>query len=265
MKKFLTTLLILIIIAGAALFFGWAQLGIPPDACGVIISKTHGLYPHLVQPGKFRWVWYKLIPTNTMTIVLRLNPVNHEFFAENTLPSGATYSAFAGIEDDFSWKIHASIIFSLDPDAVIPLFKDNKVSSQADLTKYEKELADQIEGVILRRIEQEENAAQVELLLKNGENLWFNNEILTQFPFLRAFSFRVKSAKFPDFALYKQAKSLYEVYIAVQKEYAAGDVRERARNRIDTMYRFDELELYGALLTKYPVLLDYLHLDNGKK
>jgi len=265
MKKFLVTLVILIILAVAALLFGWAQLGIPPDACGIIISKTHGLYPHLVQPGEFRWIWYKLIPTNTQTIVLRLNPFNHEFIAENTLPSGKTYSAFAGIEDDFSWKINASVIFSLSPDAVIPLFNDKTISSQTDLYQYEKELAGQIEGVILRQIEKEENAAQVELLLKNGENPWFDSQILAQFPYLRSFSFKTKSAKFPDFALYRQAKSLFEVYLAVQKEYAAGDVRERAKNRIDTMFRFDELELYGALLTKYPVLLEYLSLNNGKK
>jgi len=265
MKKFFTTVLVLVIIAGAALFFGWAQFGIPPDGYGVIRSKTHGLYPRLVRPGEFQWIWYKLIPTNTQTVVLRLNPVNHEFAAENALPSGRVYSAFAGIDGDFSWSINAAISFNINPDTVIPLFEANTVNSQDDLARYEKDVAGQIEGLILRRMEQEDNEARVEELLKNGENPVFEREILNRFPFLQNFSFRVKSAKYPDFALYRQAKGLFEDYMVVQKEYASGDMKERAKNRIDSMFRFDELEVYGALLTKYPVLLEYLALEKGKK
>jgi len=265
MKKFFITILILLIIAGAAVFFGWAQSGIPPDSCGVIRSKTHGLYPYLVQPGEFRWIWYKLIPTNTETIVLRLVPVNHEFISENTLPSGKMYSVFAGIEGDFSWKINATISFNIDPDAIIPLFSANTISSQEDLTRYERDLTGQIQSFILRYIEQEENTAQIELLLKKGENSWFENEILNQFPSLQNFSLTVISANSPDFFLYRQTKGLFESYIAAQKAYVTVDIQERAKNRMDSMFRFDELEQYGALLSKYPILLEYLSMENGKK
>jgi len=265
MKKFLTTLIFLVIIAGAVLFFGWAQLGIPPDGYGVIRSKTHGLYPELVQPGKFLWIWYKLIPTNTVTTVLRLNPVSHEFTAESALPSGKVYSTFAGLDSDFSWKINAVISFSINPDTIIPLFSANTVNSQDDLTRYEKDIASQIEGFIVRRIELEENYEQVEKLLKNGENPWFEGEITHEFPFLQNFSIKIKSAMYPDFDLYRQTRVLFEDYMAVQKEYASGNVREMAKNRIDSKLHFDELELYGALLTKYPILLEYMALQNSKK
>jgi hypothetical protein len=53
--------------------------------------------------------------------------------------------------------------------------------------------------------------------------------------------------------------------MTVQKAYATRDIQERAKNRIDSMFRFDELEQYGSLLTKYPILLEYLALENGKK
>jgi len=265
MKKFFRTLLVLIIIAGIALFFGWAQLGIPPDGYGVIRSKSHGLYPRLVQPGEFLWIWYKLIPTNTETTVLHLNPVNHVFTAESTLPSGKIYSTFAGIKGDFSWRINGDLSFRISPDAVIPLFSANTVSSQEDLNRYEKDVAGQIEGLILRYIGQEDLSGEVEALLKDGENPWFEGEIMKQLPFLNNLSLRVKSAKFPDFELYRQAKALFENYMTIQKDYASGDMRERAKNRMDAMFRFDELELYGALLTQYPILLDYMALEKGKK
>jgi len=247
------------------LLFGWAQLGIPPDGYGVIRSKSHGLYPHLVQPGEFKWIWYKVIPTNTETTVLRLNLVTHEFSAENVLPSGKIYSTFAGIDGDFSWNIKAVISFSISPDAIIPLFEANTINSQEDLTRYEKDIAGKIEGLILQRIEQEENAAHFEELLKDGENPWFEKEILNQFPVLHNFSFTVKSAKYPDFALYRQVKALFEDYITLQKDYISSNNQEKAKKRIDLMIRFDELELYGALLTKYPILLDYMKVENGKK
>ena len=265
MKKFFRTLLVLVIIAGAVLFFGWAQLGIPPDGYGVIRSKTHGLYPRLIQPGEFLWIWYKLIPTNTETTVLRLTLINYEFTTESVLPSGKVYSAFAGIDDDFSWKVNAAVSFSINPDAIIPLFSANTISSQEELTRYEKDITGQIEWFIMRRIEQENNFAEVEKLLKDGVNPWFEREIMNQFPTVYNCSLKVKSAKFPDFALYRQAKGLYEEYMAVQKEYTAGDIRAKAKNRIDTMLRFDELELYGALLTKYPILLEYLATHDNKK
>jgi len=53
--------------------------------------------------------------------------------------------------------------------------------------------------------------------------------------------------------------------MAVQKEYASGNIREMVKTRIDSKLHFDELELYGALLTKYPILLEYMALENRKK
>jgi len=247
------------------LFFGWAQFGIPPGDYGVITSKTHGLYPHLIQPGEFKWIWYKLIPTNTTTTVLRLNPITHEFNVRRSLPAGRTYAAFAGIDGDFSWEINAVISFSLSPYVIIPLFIDKTISSQEDLIRYEQRLALDIENFILRSAEQEDNVGQIEAMLKNGENPQFQKEIIAQFPVMYNFSFKINSARLPDFALYRHAKGLFEDYLTLQKNYISDHIEEKAKNRIDKIIRLDELELYGALLTKYPVLLEYLVLENSKK
>jgi hypothetical protein len=255
MKKFLVTFLILVILAGLGLFFGWAHLGVPPDAYGLIRSKTHGVDTRLVKPGEFRWVWYKLIPTNTTTAVFRLNPVSHEFSARGTLPSGRIYAAFAGMEDDFSWEIRAAFSFSLQPEALVPLVTAQNIGDQEELARYEKELAADIETFILQRI----NA--LEGLLEDGENPELEREVAGQFPLIENFSLRVKSAQFPNYDLYRQARGLYEQYIALQREMMSGELREKARSRIESYRRFDELEQYGALLTKYPILLDYLVLE----
>jgi len=255
MKKFLVTLLILGILAALGLFFGWAQQGVPPDSYGLIRSKTYGLDTRLVKPGEFRWVWYKLIPTNTTTAVFRLNPVSHEFSAQGTLPSGRIYAAFAGMEDDFSWELRAAFSFNLRPEALVPLVTDRNIGDQEELTRYEKELAADIEIFILRRMN------TLEVLLKDGENPELERAVQEQFPLIDNFSVRVKSAQFPNYDLYRQAQGLYEQYISLQRDMMSGELREKAKNRIESYHRFDELEQYGALLTKYPILLDYLALE----
>jgi hypothetical protein len=259
MKKFFVTLLILAILAGLGLFFGWAQQGVPPDAYGIIRSKTYGLDTRLVIPGEFRWVWYKLIPTNTTTVIFRLNPVSHEFSAHDTLPSGRMYAAFAGMDDDFSWEIRAAFSFSLRPEALVPLVNAQNISGQDELDAYENGVAADIETFILRRMD------ALEGLLKDGESPELERAVQGQFPLIEHFSLKVKSAQFPNFDLYRQAKGLYEQYIALQRDMMSDDLREKARSRIESYQRFGELEQYGALLTKYPILLDYLALENGRR
>lgn len=265
MKKFLTTFFILLILAGLGFFFGWAQMGISPGAIGVIVSKSHGVDTSPVRPGEFRWVWYKLIPTNAKTVVLRLAPVSGEISAKNVLPSGRIYSGLVGINTDFSWEIDALFSFSLSPDAVIPLVAANIIGSQEDLARYEAGIAGQIEDLILRRLNfSEEFVSEIEILLNEGASPALEHEIAERFPQITDFSLEVASAKFPDFAMYRTAKGLYEDYIARQREYIAVDLREKARNQMEIYSRLGELELYGALLSKYPILLEYLTLENSK-
>ena len=259
-------MLVLIILAGLALFFGWAQRGVPPDSYGVMRSKTHDIDPALIMPGKFRWVWYRLIPTNVKMTVLRISPASRSVSANGSLPSGAVYSAFAGFDENFSWEIGAAFSFSIQPGALVQLVTKNNIGTQEDLVKYQNDTAEQIEAYILRRVNSgDEFASQIEDLLQNGQSPQLESEIQEQFPLIENFSLTVKSAKFPDFGLYKMVKGLYDEYVARQKEYITGDLREKAKDRIDSRFRFDELELYGELLTKYPILIDFMALENSIK
>jgi hypothetical protein len=257
MKKFITTLLILLILGGLGFFFGWAQMGVPPDAYGVIRSKSHGIDPRLVSPGEFWWVWYKLIPTNAQTSIFRIKPVNHAFSARNTLPSGMVYSAFAGLEDTFYWEMNASFSFTLKPEALVQLVSDENISTQEELVQYENDTAEQIEASIQRRMNLgNEYAIYIESLLKYGESPDFEREIQEQFPLISGFSMTVKSAILPDYALYQHVKSLHEGYISAQREYLTQGLGEKAKSRMESQLRFGELEQMGSLLTRFPILLE---------
>jgi hypothetical protein len=127
------------------------------------------------------------------------------------------------------------------------------------LTRYENNIAAQIEIFILRRMD------ELEGLLKDGESLQLDREIQGEFPLIENFSIKIKSARFPDYKLYRQAQGLYEDFITLQRDIISGELRDKAKDRIESYHRFDELERYGALLSKYPLLLDYLALENGER
>ncbi|HCC36693.1 MAG TPA: hypothetical protein DEQ14_03240 [Treponema sp.] len=257
MKKFLIVLLVLIILGGVVFFAGWAQIAVPPGACGVLHSKTHGVDPQLVQSGEFRWVWYKLIPTNVTVKIFRLKPVQRTINAAGSLPSGEVYSAFAGNEMDFSWQFNASFSFSVNQQNLVDIVSKNGIDNQEDFEKYEQNLAGGIEAFILKNLVSGENTSDLEAFM-TGFSEKIETSVMKNFPVIRDFSCLVTNVRFPDFILYRQVRGLYEDYIAAQRNHAVSSLREKAESRMDAIARFDELEKYGELLTKYPILLEYM-------
>jgi hypothetical protein len=258
MKKVLGFLFVLAL-AGTAFFFGWAQLPVPPGSYGVLRSKTHGVDGAPIRPGEFRWVWYKLIPTNAQTLVFALNPVSTPVSISGSLPSAATYAATAGISADFSYRIEASLSFTLKPDALPTLVVGKGVTDQAGLESYEKGLSREIGSFALAHLEAHAAEGDFPGGGQQGAAI-LEAELLQAFPDIENLSFAVHSAKLPDFALYAMVRSLYDEYLARQKELLRAEIAARAERNVDSLFRFDELEKYGELLTKYPVLLQYLAL-----
>jgi hypothetical protein len=264
MKKFIAALIILILLGGAVFFFGWAQLTVPPGTYGIMRSKTHGVDPRLIREGEFRWVWYKLIPTNVDIAVYRLDRVEHPFTVKNTLPSGGAYAAFAGITADLSYEVSADLSFSINPDFLISLITDNNIGSQADLDAFETTVAGTIESFILYRTGLAgEAAGDFEDMFRTGSSPELENAVKESFPYIENINCLIRTAQFPDFALYRQVRGIHEDFLSRQQEYLSGGLMEKAETRIDSRLRFDELARYGELLTKYPVLLQYLAVENG--
>ena len=262
MKKFFISLVIIIALCGAAFFFGWVQFSVPPGSYGVINSKTHGTDPEVVRSGEFRWLWYKLIPTNVQIAVFRIEPVKFHVDFSSSLPSGESYASFAGLGADFSWELKGEISFSLDPQALVSESSAHNFSGQEDLDARLQETARGIEVIILRVLSSAEtDSLRIERILSGNSDPEMEREVKSQFPQIRDFSFVIQSAKYPDFILYRQTRLLYEEFLAKQREYVAEAFGRRAESRIESQFHFEELERYGELLTKYPVLLEYLAMN----
>jgi hypothetical protein len=261
MKKALGLFIVLMILAGAAFFFGWAQLPTPPGSYGVLRSKTHGLDPAVIREGEFRWVWYKLIPFNAATLVFAPNLVSVPVSVGGTLPLAATYAAKTGVSADFSYSIEAEFSFSVKPGSLPSLALTRGIKDQAGLEEYEKSLAREIDFFARERLEAYAAREQLEGA-PHGEDLRsaaarLEGEIERAFPDVENLSYAIHSARMPDFALYAMVRSLYGDYLDRQKELLAAEIAAGAERSVNTLFRFDELEKYGELLTKYPVLLQY--------
>lgn len=262
MKKFFFVFFVLVVLAGLGFFFGWAQYRVPPGSYGVMRSKTHGLDRLPVREGRFRWIWYKLIPGNVEITLFRPERRDVSFSLEGTLPSAGVYASFAGIDADFSWSLSGSFSFSLDGDSLIPLIETRDIGNQEELNAWEDTLGDEIRGLILGYFGRMEEAGMEEIT-GAGTSPALEAEIRAACPFIGDFSLHIREARFPDPALYRRIRGMFEDYLAGQQEFLSARLREKAENRAESRSRFDELDRYGELLTKYPVLLRYLALEKG--
>jgi hypothetical protein len=265
MKKALGFFIVLSILAGAAFFFGWAQFPTAPGSYGALRSKTHGMDPTVIRAGEFRWVWYKLIPTNTETLIFTPRRVSVPVAVRGTLPLADTYAEKTGITADFSYALEADLSFSIKPDSLPSLALTRGVTDQAALEEYEQSLARELDFFARERLAayaaQDQISGGPEPLGDlRAVSARLEGELGSEFPDVENLSYDIRSAKMPDFALYATARSLYDDYLALQKELLGGEIAERAEQSFNEQLRFAELEKYGALLTKYPVLLQYLEL-----
>jgi len=267
MKKFIITLFILVVLGGAGFFIGWVQLSVPPGSYGIINSKTHGVDKQVVQSGEFRWVWYKLIPTNVQITVFRLETVKSALDFNSSLPSGNSYAEFAGLAaKEFSWNLSGEISFNVDPDKLISLVSHNNITDQEGLDAYLNDITRNMKIIILRTLTSvDTDSIRLEKILSGNPDAQIEQEIKSRFPEVRDFSFVITSAMFPDFILYRQVRLLYEEFLAMQREYVTAGFAKRAETHIETQLRFGELERYGELLTKYPILMDYLAMTMDKE
>jgi len=266
MKKFLFVLFLLLVLGGAVFFLGWAQLTVPPGSYGVMRSKTHGLETEVIRDGEFRWIWYKVIPTNAKVSVYTINPVKRSINASGVLASGDVYAALAGVNADFSWEISGNISFSLKPEKLPEFTEKENISDNEGLRKAEENLAAKVETLALQRLKNyvgNANDEEINALAFAASNPQMNSEIQSLIPEIENLNCTINFVRIPDYALYQSLFSLYKEYLARQNAVLSLGVTNEAERRINLRTRMEELAQYGELLTKYPILIQYLNIEKN--
>ena len=266
MKKFLFVLILLLALAGTIFFLGWAQLTVPPGSYGVMRSKTHGLENEVIRDGEFRWFWYKAIPTNAKVSVFNIGPVKRSVRSSGNLSSGMVYAALAGLDADFSWEISAEISFNLKPEYLPELTERENINDSGGMKGIEENLASRVENLLLQRLKsyaESEDGAKLESLVFASSLPEMAAEIQAAIPGIENLTCTIQALRLPDYTLYRSIRALYQEYMSRQSAILSQDVTREAERRINVRIRLEELGQYGELLTKYPILLDYLAIEKG--
>ena len=123
MKNFICFLIILIF-CGFIFFVGWTQIKVKPGNIGIVQSKTSGINKKPVIPGTFSWHKEFLIPTNAQINKFEYKPYN----------GTKTISGKRSSNYDYSFTFQISL--SYEPELIIDLLTDNKISNQDDFEQY---------------------------------------------------------------------------------------------------------------------------------
>ena len=263
MKKFLFFLILLIVLGGAGFFLGWTHLTVPPGSYGVLRTKTHGLDSTVIQDGEFRWLWYKLIPTNAEVSVFTLPPLRSSFRSLGALSSGQIYAEVAGVNADFTWEISGGIGFNLRPEYLPEIVVRENISDDEGLRIVEGNIASRMENLIVQRIRSyADDGERLESLVFMPFLPDLNSEMERLFPEIENLVININVLRLPDLVLYQSLRALYQEYLAFQNAILSEDTLKEAERRINTRIRIEELTQYGELLTMYPILLEYIALEH---
>ena len=206
MKKFLISLFILIIFSAFVFFFGWTQYQVKPGEFGVVISKTNGIDETPIQNGEFSWYWQFLLPTNAILKTFTVEPVFVTKQIKGTLPSGDFYASYTP-KETFDYSFEFSMSLTVSEQNVITLLKEDKITTQNDLSQYISNCADTIAQLAasfyLKKIQDNPN---FRLESVKRDELLRAIKFYEDCPLIELMNFSLVSSKVPDFELYDKLK-----------------------------------------------------------
>lgn len=264
MRKFFVSLVVLVVAAGVAFYFGWVQFQLPADSYGVIFTKTGGFEQEVVKPGAFVWRWQRLLPTNLTLFVFHLSAQEDRITSEGTLPSGTLYAQFLEGKPSFSYNITVDVSYVLNPDALPRLMMDDHVTPKnldAWYASFSKRLSTAIDSYIAAQAATSPRAA----FGLNGLQPGMQKELEKHFPEVRFTSVAPRTVEMPDLTLYEKAR---EQYLAIMgAEEKARQTAAVTKTNLDALaaQKIELLRKYGELFNQYPVLLKFLDLAPAKR
>lgn len=257
-KKILADCIILLIVAVFVFFIGWLQISVKAGSCGVMVSKTGGIYEKPVLPGSFTWRWERLLPTNVDLRIFKTAPYTSKQVVSGSLPSAELYRAQIKDNPDFSYRATLSVTLSATPQNLIALVQKYDIRSQEDLEK----VFDQKAAVAAKKV-MEYFIDQKEIDLSFSANAVTDEELAdlvrkneNDFDYITIIAVEAIDARIPDLSLYRTAKESFLEYQKTVDAELKKHAGEQALSIIEEDRSMERLEKLGQLLQKYPQLQD---------
>ena len=262
MKKFVISLIILIILAGVVFYFGWIQFRIPEGSYAVVFSKTGGYESRAIPAGEFAWRWEALLPTNLTLHSYTGDPHTATLRTSGSLPSADLYSRQLEENPSFDYSLRLIVRYRFDPERLPELLADEVVDPENLVSWYEDRedgMRQQLLGIVsdnLSTLAEAEETAAVSVELAD----LIREDLAMTYPYLSITSVIPSQVELPDLRLYRVARDLYFAELDARREAVSRSGVDAASQELQQQSRVTRLERYGAVLSEYPSLLEYFNL-----
>lgn len=298
MKKAKIGWVVLILLFAAAAFGfwrGWVQFSVGIDECGVLVSKTGGVYSHPIVQGHFLWRWEPLLPTNARLLTFSTQSVRFERHVRGALPSADLYSLQIRQAPDFTYEFAFDIDLQLTPESLVALVRERRVRSHEELSDYLERGADRIAAlsaqfllaesaraplIPLSALATEQIAAGIKATAvddaarvlgdtmadtrersdEDGTDMVAQDDDMgiLSLDGIQLRGIAVRMARVPDFDLYDRAKATYDGFQSLVDDELATLARRQAESIVSDNRAVNRLTKIGETLKKYPELSDVL-------
>ena len=256
-RKFFSTLLFLLIVAGCVFFIVWIQFLVKPGTCGIMTSKTGGLYSKPIIYGEFLWRWERLLPTNVTITLYPLQAHEYDKQISGSLPSADVYARQVEPKPDFSYNFDFHINLSVEPKQIYDLVKSKTIeNTKESLDQYLEKRAELASNAISEWFINDKNSVNLVMpttLTDNQVSEALKN-ISREFTGVTVVSVEIKKAHVPDIAIYESAKRTFSAY----EDELNSNLNEMAKQQASILAEADNemkrLEKFASLLEKYPQL-----------
>ena len=266
MKKHVISLILIIVCALAVFFIGWVEFRVPAGKCGVMVSKTGGVYRRAIRSGHFDWRWECLLPTNVRIRTFKIEPLAFTKTVSGALPSAELYSNLLEGKPDFSYRFSLSLTMNISAESLPAFVKRSGAAEQNELEQYVSGEAENLAHAVAHFV--------LDTALKNPSSViaasFSDTELLEhvrsdqRFSKFEIASVHINELHVPDTGLYNIAKSTYETYqekLKATLEKTGGKQAAQAAADYLELERFSRL---GRILSEYPLLIQFLSVSSGK-
>ena len=266
----LISILLLLGAAGVIFVAGWIQILLPPATYGVLFSKTGGYDPEVMEPGVFVWRWERVIPNNVTLFLFEVQPHSIATPISGELPSAAAVASMlpgAGGAADFRYQATVTVTFAVRPEALPALVSEEGLTPQ-DLDHWTRTKGTAVGRAALELLQRRAQAtALTDLAALEAEIL---EPLAASYSELQVLGVRFSDLHLPDIEVYDRGRSAYlelmDAQYAARRAAVVDLAHERERGLAAQETRRAALQVlreYGAVLQEYPVLIQFLALQNG--
>ncbi len=261
MRKFILILILLILAAGTAFYFGWVQFRLPPGTVGVVFTKTSGWDSEVVEAGEFSWRWEALLPTNLSLYVVDSEPVTVAVSSQGNLPSGSLYGGFLEGSPAFDYEVSFDVTYRIDLEQLPALIEEGVIEG-SNVSAWYDSMNDRIEAqaldLVADAMEATSESSPGERVSRFSESM--KERLSTAMSEAEIVSVSPRQITLPDVGLYLEAREMYFSAMDVRQSAIEEAMATASTEEVIEEARLGALRRYGEVLAEYPVLLDYFKL-----